>query len=580
MSPQARIEVQLNSCRELQYDRPLEALVFAQEALAIAKKFKLKERALHSQRMIGICYFAHHQYDVALEHFETTLPGYRRMKDRVGESRALQNVALTLRQLGRNEEAIEMFRQSERIVRSLGDDSVLMAILTSVGSMYSVIGRPKDSLQAFSECLTIAERLDDAGMRARITGNIADVYAGIGDTSTSIEWSRRSLELHRSNGDNMGVGLTLSNLGRVYQRTGDLDAALATMSEALVVMTSLHDVHARGRIMMYLSTILLAKRRFAQAQAMSEEALDIFRQTNDAEREVGCLITSAEISLHQKDHERAHRSLESAAKRMRSIDNANLEIEILEHQAALLNAKGAWQEAIKKLNRGSKLAEQQMMHNQVSELERQLAVLYEDHHEYTAALRHERKASAAQQAADAELRAQHSQGLQLRLDMEREARERERIQAANERLTLQLNTKERELNTNVLAIAQKNELLSELAADLQQAVRSNDTERIQHLRDVLRKIDVHRRTGEDWKNFQEQLADVHDTFIRALTSKHPSLTAKEVQLASFLKLNLSSKEISQVLSIGVASIEVYRSNLRKKLGLSGGMSLTTYIQSL
>jgi DNA-binding CsgD family transcriptional regulator len=143
-----------------------------------------------------------------------------------------------------------------------------------------------------------------------------------------------------------------------------------------------------------------------------------------------------------------------------------------------------------------------------------------------------------------------------------------------------LNTKERELNTNVLAIAQKNELLSELAADLQQAVRSNDTERIQHLRDVLRKIDVHRRTGEDWKNFQEQLADVHDTFIRALTSKHPSLTAKEVQLASFLKLNLSSKEISQVLSIGVASIEVYRSNLRKKLGLSGGMSLTTYIQSL
>jgi DNA-binding CsgD family transcriptional regulator len=119
-----------------------------------------------------------------------------------------------------------------------------------------------------------------------------------------------------------------------------------------------------------------------------------------------------------------------------------------------------------------------------------------------------------------------------------------------------------------------------LAADVQSALRGDEQERTRHLRDVLRKIDIHRRTGEDWKNFQEQLADVHDTFIRTLTTKHPELTAKEVQLASFLKLNLSSKEISQVLSLGVASIEVYRSKLRKKLGLEGSAALTTYLQSL
>jgi hypothetical protein len=53
MSPQARIEERLQSCRQLQYERPQEAIVFATEALAIAKKFKLTERALHCQRMIG-----------------------------------------------------------------------------------------------------------------------------------------------------------------------------------------------------------------------------------------------------------------------------------------------------------------------------------------------------------------------------------------------------------------------------------------------------------------------------------------------------------------------------------------------
>ena len=66
MSPQARIEERLQSCRKLQYERPKEAAVFAAEALAIAKKFKLTERALHCQRMIGICHYADNDYDNAL----------------------------------------------------------------------------------------------------------------------------------------------------------------------------------------------------------------------------------------------------------------------------------------------------------------------------------------------------------------------------------------------------------------------------------------------------------------------------------------------------------------------------------
>lgn len=580
MSPQARVEERLESCRALQYDRPAEALVFAQEALNIAKKFKLQERALHCQRMIGICYYAERNYEVALTHFERTLPGYRRTKDRKGESRALQNVALTLRQLGRNEDAIERFRQSEKIVRELRDDTFLMTILTSIGSTYSVLGRSKEALQAFSECLTIAERVDDSSMRARITGNIADVYIGIGDTETAIDWSNRSLDLHRRNADNMGVGLTLSNLGRVYQRIGNLDAALAAMSEALVVMSTLSDIHARGRIMMYLANILLQKNRYAQAQAIAEEALDIFLKTNDTEREVRCRITLGELAANQGRYSEAQKHFHAASRRMQTIDNASLEIEITQHQASLMVREGAWQEAVKRLTRGVKLAVKNTMHGLEAMLEKRIAEIYEKYDDYKLALQHERRASAAQLAADADLRDQHSKSLELRLEMEREARERERVESANERLTFQLDTKERELNLNVLSIAQKNELLSELARDLNSAVRSDESERLQQLRGVLRKIDMHRKTGEDWKNFNEQLADVHDTFIRTLTSKHPSLTAKEVQLASLLKLNLSSKEISQVLSIGVASIEVYRSNLRKKLGLEGGAALTTYIQSL
>ena len=580
MSPQARIEERLQQCREIQYDRPMDALVFAEDALGIARKFKLKERVLHCQRMIGICHYAHHDYEAALTWFERALPGYRTLRDRSGESRALQNIALTQRQLGRNEEALSTLRRSEHIVRDLHDDAYLMTVLTSIGSSCSLLGRHKEALQAYSECLTIAERTDDAGMRARITGNIADVYLGIGDTETAIDWSKRSLALHRENNDAMGIGLTLSNLGRVYQHIGDLDAALAVMSEALVVMTTINDAHARARIMVFLATILLQKRRLAQAQTMAEEALDIFVNTHDHEREVRCRMTLAEVAAIRGTGEETRQQLAHASKRMRTITNASLEIEINQRQAELMVAEGAKERALKTLLRGARLAAAQAMHGATAAVERRIAEIYASMSDHRRALEHERRASAAQQAADTELRAQHSQALQLRLDMEREARERERMQAANEKLTFQLTTKERELNLNVLAIAQKNELLSDLSANLQAAVREKEPERTSMIRQIIRTIDMHRRTGEDWRNFNEQLADVHDTFIQALTAAYPTLTGKEVQLASLLKLNLSSKEIAQVLSVGVASVEVYRSNLRKKLGLDSGTSLTTFIQSI
>lgn len=580
MSPQARIEERLAQCRAIQYQQPLDALVFAEEALGIARKFKLKERVLHCQRMVGICHYANHDYEAALTWFERSLPGYRKLHDWSGESRALQNIALTFRQLGRYEDALETLRRSEGIVRDLKDDTYLMTILTSIGSSCSMLGRHKEALQAYSECLTIAERVDDEGMRARITGNIADVYLGIGDTETAVDWSKRSLELHRRNNDAMGIGLTLSNLGRVYQHMGDLDAALAVMSEALVVMTSMHDDHARARIMVFLATILLEKRRIAQAQTMAEEALDVFVHTNDYEREVRCRMALAEVAAIRGNGNETRIQLSLAAKRMRTISNSSLAIELHQRQAELLVAEGAVDKALKLLHRASSLAVAQNMHSATVVVERRIAEIEAARSDYRRALEHERRASAAQLAADTELRAQHSQALQLRLDMEREARERERMQAANEKLTFQLTSKERELNVNVLAIAQKNELLRDLAADLQAAVRRQEPDRTALIRQVIRKIDIHRRTGEDWRNFNEQLADVHDSFLQTLTTTYPTLTGKEVQLASLLKLNLSSKEIAHVLSVGVATVEVYRSNLRKKLGLDAGTSLTTFMQSI
>ncbi len=579
-SPHTKVEIYLNACREIQYQFPEAAYEYATKARTTARKARLTAQEIHAQRMQGICKYAANDFEGALEIFEKTVPRYKRHKDVSGLARAYQNVGMALRALGRNEEALAAYRESEHLLRDLDEDAVLAAVLTNLGTLWHVLDRPKEALEAYSECLTLAERMDDDRWRARITGNIADIYIGVGDLETAVEWSNRSLELHRRTKDLMGVGLTLSNLGRVYLRLEQPDKALAVLSEAVTVMTTLGDTHARARVMVVLAGVLRHKKRLPEARAMAQEALEIFDGTHDVERLIRCQVVLGECALDDGDTREAGRWFKEAEERSSRTDNPRVEVDILHDQARTEVMRGRWKLAGARFEQAIEIAIRNEMSGTAATLHTELAALLEGKGLLQPALEHERAARMMQHRADGELRAQHSQSLQLRLDIERAARERERLQSEQERLEFELGTKEREVNANAVLIAQKNELLTDLTQDLKRALGTSTGEARDLIRQVISRIDGHRRTGEDWKNLSEQLKEVHDDFLSVLTEQFPTLTPTEIKVCSLLKLNLSSKEISEILTIGLPSVEQYRHRLRKKLGLTGSTNLATFLQSV
>ena len=58
------------------------------------------------------------------------------------------------------------------------------------------------------------------------------------------------------------------------------------------------------------------------------------------------------------------------------------------------------------------------------------------------------------------------------------------------------------------------------------------------------------------------------------------MTKTEKKMAALLKLDLSTKEIATLLNVTDATIEVYRSRLRKKLQIDRESSLSFYFNSL
>jgi len=153
-------------------------------------------------------------------------------------------------------------------------------------------------------------------------------------------------------------------------------------------------------------------------------------------------------------------------------------------------------------------------------------------------------------------------------------REENRIsQLKNKHLENELELRKRELTGVYEAEIRRNALLKDLKAQISKAKSEKPVEEITAL------IDKQLEDDSDWTKFESAFNELDFEFIANLNKRHQGLTRQEVRLLVYIRLNLSNKEISELLNIGLKSVEMKRYRVRKKLGLEKSQNLSEYIHS-
>jgi ligand-binding sensor domain-containing protein/DNA-binding CsgD family transcriptional regulator len=137
-----------------------------------------------------------------------------------------------------------------------------------------------------------------------------------------------------------------------------------------------------------------------------------------------------------------------------------------------------------------------------------------------------------------------------------------------------IESKNRELGMSAMNLVKRNELLGTIKKELGGAKNLDDVSK------VVKLINKNLNTTDDWKLFEEAFNNTDKDFIKKLKTNHPNLTSNDLRLCTYLRLNLSSKEIAPLLNISLRSVEVKRYRLRKKMNLPHEASLTNYILGL
>ena len=80
---------------------------------------------------------------------------------------------------------------------------------------------------------------------------------------------------------------------------------------------------------------------------------------------------------------------------------------------------------------------------------------------------------------------------------------------------------------------------------------------------------------------ESNLNEIISPFVRGLSAKYLKFTSGEIQIANFIKQDRTTKEIAKLLSLSPRTIESYRDNIRKKLGIKNKkVNLRSYLLSI
>jgi ligand-binding sensor domain-containing protein/DNA-binding CsgD family transcriptional regulator len=163
-------------------------------------------------------------------------------------------------------------------------------------------------------------------------------------------------------------------------------------------------------------------------------------------------------------------------------------------------------------------------------------------------------------------------------DLEINKTESELVAVKNEKLEAEISFKNSELASSAMHLVKKGELLTTIKTELGQLAKRIDNEKaVGELKKMIKSLSEDDHIDKEWENFARHFDTVHSDFVTKLKEKHPNISNNEMKLCAYLRMNLSSKEIAQLMNISVRGVEISRYRLRKKMGVTPDVNLFDYL---
>lgn len=475
----------------------------------------------------------------------------------------------------------------------------------TLGSAYWVKGDYISALKYFQKIVDYGEDNDKPDLAARGYGNIAVIYIDLKDLDPAYDYIHRSLAAYQKTNDTSGIAVAANNLGIVFKEQKNYDSALYYFNIASNFWGYTNDKNWLALVESNLSSIYAEKGEVNNTLRHALQATQ-YAKNIDNDKNKGHAYISLARAMRMKKHDKeaifyarkalaiakpsgileimrnAHEQLYKSFSKQKK--NANTALYHYEQYTLLkdsmlntnkLNFINHLKNKVKLEQKDKEIAERdkQIL---ISEKEKQRNLLYYIIIAggllfvlsilYGLYRRQKLRVKTKTQQLVVEQQAHELSELNLKNE-----------QLVNKELNTQLDFKKQELLTYALSMTHKNQILQEL----QEQVNTLDKEGQQNeIRQIKNNINAAMGSQENWEEFKLRFEQVHHTFFDTLKALYPQLSANDLRMCAFIKLDLSSKQIASLLNIAPSSVDMGKYRLKKKFGLEQDENLPDLINTI
>jgi len=439
-------------------------------------------------------------------------------------------IGTTYFNLENNVKALEYYRKGLEKINRLAvtdpeypvDDKRLI-IYINMGGAYLSSRDFEKARQNFEKALEMNRKINNQVYYGVLYNNLGIVFKEKKDFIRAYDYYNKCLEIRTTLADTAGLAQVYNNLGDYYYLTGDFNKAIEVLDKALNFSRRAGNIRSQMKAANFLNMAYEKAGLYGEALSMHK----LFKQLNDSIINSEQIENTARLELqYQYEKQRKESELRQEILLARK-ERKSLIFLII---AGLLLFSFI---IVLLLNRNQRIRiKQAKLHQASLELE--------------------------------------SRNLNL---------EKQNLLLEKQNLELELDFRNKELATHVMYLLKKNEFIASITEKLLAQKPLMLPENKSWMQEIVREM----KSNIDntvWGEFEVRFQQVHKDFYLKLSEKYPDLTPNETKLCAFLRLNMTTKDISAITFQSLKSIQVARARLRKKMDITRDDNLVTLLQSL
>ncbi|GMN08941.1 hypothetical protein MTsPCn9_06030 [Croceitalea sp. MTPC9] len=574
------------------YRNPELAKKYAFEQLAISNEIKFSGGQSMANYQLGILYNNVNKVDSARYRYTEALKFAKIYNNYIFVSQAYHGLALLEFELGNLDKADEINDKNLSYNKRNKDSVGIAYSLDFKGRINESRGYYQIALENVLESLKMLPIIDaPINKNVRIAdakNHLAAIEQNLGNFKKAIEYNKEALEIYINQDDTHYQAVALIDLGKSYKSMENYDKAKELFLQGIEKAKKTNVSSIEASALTELGSLYNIAKNYNKAIESLGESIRIAENISSKRRGSISRLELAETYLNLNQYDRTINLCNEIIKYAEGSGN-NTILRDAYNKRSLAYQNNNSSAALEDFKKFKKLNDSIYNRDKISKVE-ELRIIYEtEKKEAEIALQEEEIKTLNQKSrADNLQKGLYAGGMasalglfglsvfgyRQRIKKNRIAREKQ-----EEIYKKEIEHKQKELTSQTLHLVQKNTFIQELMENLENVKNSPDKFKTEFRRIVML-LKKENASDKDWAVFKTYFAEVHNDFDQKLKTLSADISEKEIRLAAFLRMNLTTKEIAATLNVLPDSILKSKYRLKKKLSLDKKNDLTSFLNTL